>query len=107
MNLETRINADGYHEYLDPSTGRWKLTHRRAAEKKFGKLEAGDHVHHRDGDKLNNRHSNLVVVHPKVHGRLHHNVDVCLRCGRDSHWAKDCRAHTFYDKKLLPKKLRR
>lgn len=63
--MQTRINDAGYWEYLDPSTGAWKATHRRAAERKLGQLRDGFHVHHLDGDKTNNRHGNLVEVHPK------------------------------------------
>jgi hypothetical protein len=99
--MQTRINDDGYWEYLDPSTGTWKATHRRAAERKLGRLRPGFHVHHLDGNKLNNRHSNLVEVHPTVHGRLHASPDACLRCGRDSHWAAECYATTFYDGSAL------
>lgn len=95
--LRTRINADGYREYQDPSTGRWLTTHRAVAARKFGGLRDGFHVHHRDGDKTNNRRANLLEAHPKVHGRLHHEPDACVRCGRAGHWAATCRARTFFD----------
>lgn len=34
------------------------------------KANNGYHVHHRDGDPLNNRRSNLVAVSPREHARL-------------------------------------
>lgn len=95
--MKTRINDAGYWEYWAPKSGQWIATHRRAAERKLGDLRPGFHVHHIDSDKTNNRHSNLVEVHPKVHGRLHASPRACLRCGRDSHWAAKCYAKTFYD----------
>jgi len=96
-DLPTRINSRGYAEYQDPNTGEWIQTHRRAAEKKYGELPAGAHVHHRNGDKLDNRWSNLTVVSPSVHGRLHSDPSACDRCGRPGHWKKDCRAKTDFN----------
>lgn len=95
--LLTRTNTKGYREYLDPDTGEWRSVHRRVAEKKLGRLRPGFHVHHRDGDKSNNRPANLLEAHPKVHGRLHVNPNACLRCGRDGHWANGCYATTYCD----------
>lgn len=99
--LETRTNASGYREYRDPDTGEWRSTHRRAAEKKLGGLRDGFHVHHRDGNKTNNRRENLLEAHPKVHGRLHAHPDACVRCGRVGHWANTCNYKTFWDRTRL------
>jgi len=71
------------------------------AEKKFGELRPGFHVHHLDKDKTNNRASNLVEVHGKVHGRLHADSNACMRCGRSGHWAWNCWAKTFHDGSAL------
>lgn len=94
--LHTRINPDGYAEYRDPHTGEWIATHRRAAEKKYDELPHGMQVHHRNGNKLDNRWSNLALVTPTVHGRLHHDPSVCERCGRPGHWRADCYARTDF-----------
>ena len=96
-DLHTRINFRGYAEYQDPNTGEWIQTHRRAAEKKYGELPPSTHVHHRNGDKLDNRWSNLTVVTPSVHGRLHSNPSACDRCGRRGHWKADCYATTDFN----------
>lgn len=99
--LQTRINKRGYQEFKDPRTGKWTLNHRRAALNKFGRLRPGFEVHHIDGDKLNNRHENLVEIHRKVHARLHHKPEICLRCGRQGHWSNKCRFKTFWDRTRL------
>jgi len=68
--LETR-NHKGYAQYKDKN-GRWRYSHRRAAEKKLGrKIWDGFVVHHRDGNKRNNRYSNLQVMSRSKHSKLH------------------------------------
>jgi hypothetical protein len=70
--LQTRINSSGYAQFKDPHTGQWKLTHRRVAEKKLGgQIFSGYEVHHIDGDKTNNRSSNLTVVSEAEHRSIH------------------------------------
>lgn len=95
--IRTRTDANGYEEFWDERQQVWVKTHRRAAENKLGELRDGFHVHHRDGDKRNNRHANLLEAHPKVHGRLHSHPEACVRCGRNGHWASSCYAKTFWD----------
>lgn len=71
-HLGTRINTSGYAQYKDKRTGQWKLTHRRVAEKIVGgKIFSGCEVHHRDGNKTNNRPSNLTIVSKAEHRRIH------------------------------------
>ncbi len=46
--------------------------HRTVMEKVLGrKLKHTDYVHHKDGSKRNNKPSNLVVMTPAAHARLH------------------------------------
>jgi hypothetical protein len=72
--LQTRVNGSGYAQFKDPNTGQWTLTHRRVAEKKVGgRIFPGHEVHHIDGDKTNNRRSNLTVVSKAEHRSIHRN----------------------------------
>lgn len=100
--LETRVNAKGYREFREPSTGEWRPVHRRVAEKKWGEVPEDRHVHHRDGDKANNSPSNLLYADPRVHARLHSYPDACARCGREGHWTATCRCSTYWDGRPLP-----
>lgn len=71
-SLQTRVNSSGYQQFKEPKTGKWVFTHRRVAEKKVGgKIHAGCEVHHIDGNKNNNRSSNLTVVTKAQHRWLH------------------------------------
>ena len=68
--LETREHH-GYAQYRDKK-GKWQYTHRRATEKKLGAKIWDDFVvHHRDGNKKNNRLSNLFMMSRKKHSSLH------------------------------------
>lgn len=70
--LPTRVNSGGYAQFRDPNTGQWALTHRRVAEKKVGgRIFPGYEVHHIDGDKTNNRPSNLTIVSKTEHRQIH------------------------------------
>lgn len=70
--LQTRTNRSGYQQFKDPGTGQWVLTHRRVAEKKVGgAIGAGREVHHIDGNKNNNRPSNLRIMSEAQHRDIH------------------------------------
>ena len=61
---------NGYKQFSE--NGKWKYTHRRVAEKKLGgKIFFGYEVHHIDGNKNNNRYSNLRVLKKSDHRRIH------------------------------------
>ena len=63
------VNRDGYRVIGGRNGG---LEHRLIAEKVLGrKLNSFEHVHHIDGNKLNNNPSNLSVMEIKEHQRFH------------------------------------
>ena len=41
------------------------------AKEKYGKIPKGFHIHHIDGDKTNNKKSNLLAIHSKDHYKMH------------------------------------
>src|SRR5690606_33541771 len=70
--LKTRVNRSGYKQFWDEETGRWEYVHRRVAEKKMGgTIRSGYEVHHKDGDKRNNRPENLVALPRRDHRDVH------------------------------------
>lgn len=71
-SLTTRTNRSGYQQFKDKGTGQWVYTHRRVAEKLVGgAIYPGREVHHIDGDKSNNRRSNLTILSGAQHRRIH------------------------------------
>ena len=69
-SLRTRTH-NGYAQYYSRSGG-GNFPHRRVAEKKMGgKIRRGYEVHNKDGNKRNNSHSNLTVLHKSVHRAIH------------------------------------
>jgi len=86
------------------STGNWEYTHRRVAEKKLGQhIVPGEHVHHINKDREDNRPENLVVyqqtfdIDQQIHKSSFNERNACFCCGNTSHWAQDCYATTDVD----------
>ncbi|MEN7982280.1 MAG: HNH endonuclease [Nanoarchaeota archaeon] len=68
-----RKNKSGYKVFTDKS-GKTQSVHKRVAEKKMGgRVRKGYEVHHKDGNKNNNRSSNLTVIKKKTHRKIHNN----------------------------------
>lgn len=62
----SKLREDGYYSYKDPRN------HRKIAEKVLGRpLKRNECVHHIDGDKTNNKNSNLLICTVKYHAELH------------------------------------
>ena len=59
------------------NTGKYRLEHRLVAEEALGrKLKTTEHVHHINGDKFDNRNSNLLVCKNNYHQMLHHKMSL-------------------------------
>jgi hypothetical protein len=70
---------------------RWRYEHRVVMEKYLSRrLDAKEHVHHRNGDTLDNRIENLQLLSHSDHSKHHHKFegwakkfDQCQECGTD------------------------
>jgi hypothetical protein len=59
--------------------------HRMVWEAAHGPIPQGHHIHHINGDKLDNRLCNLECLTPAEHNRRHHGFEM-----RDGVWWKPC-----------------
>lgn len=66
------IGADGYFRRGSKTRGDYERLHRRIYEDHHGPIPEGWHVHHRDGDKLNNDPANLEAVPADQHTSMYH-----------------------------------
>lgn len=64
------INHGGY-VYITSGENSRKFLHRLVWEKHNGEIPEGYQIHHIDGNKLNNDISNLQLISPDKHTRLH------------------------------------
>ena len=67
-----KINAQGYYQITSSIEGNHnKKLHRLIWEKSWGKIPKGHHIHHIDGNKLNNCILNLIAIPRRIHHELH------------------------------------
>lgn len=66
--LKFTINRDGYYEC---TTVDRLMLHNYNWEKVNGKIPSGYELHHKDLNKINNDVSNLMLVTPKEHTKIH------------------------------------
>lgn len=71
------LSSSGYYIVTSVKEGNChKPLHRLIYEEKFGKIPDGYHIHHKDGNKLNNNIDNLECLSPSNHGKSHkHNIE--------------------------------
>ena len=66
------INTQGYYQITSSKEGNHgKKLHRLIWEKSWGKIPKGHHIHHIDGNPLNNCILNLIAIPGKMHHQLH------------------------------------
>jgi DNA gyrase subunit B len=103
-----RITIDGYEMVYDPSESYWRFTHLLSDQ--FNQVHnhyfknVGDHIHHRDFNKLNNDPSNLVSISRDAHLKLHQeHASLTLHTEESKEKARKAHRDPAYRKKMSEK----
>lgn len=77
-NPKIRISARGYKVIYIPimlkGGGKWKKLHHFVWENAGGEIPLGMYLHHKDGNRINNKLSNLKLISPSEHSKIHYNL---------------------------------
>jgi len=84
--MEHKKTKSGYFRYAKDEEGRLRFEHCINWERHNGKIPLGMQIHHKDLIKTNNDISNLQLVTPFDHKRLHSG---CIFV--DGEWEKPCK----------------
>lgn len=91
--MEYKKTKKGYLRYAKDAEGRLRFEHSIIWEKNHGKIPLGMQIHHKDFDKTNNNISNLQLVTPTQHKRLHSGCRFI-----DGEWEKPCKVCNEFKK---------
>ena len=80
------VTAKGYLRVWCIEQKRYRMEHVLVWERTHGHVPAGYDVHHKNGDKLDNRIENLELLSKLAHKREHSGCEI-----RDGVWWKPCR----------------
>ena len=106
LDLKKRgwTTAQGYRAFIE--NGERILEHRIIVEKAGINIPEGYYIHHKDGNKINNSFTNLEIVSPLYHNRIHKGafrengmwLKTCPQCQKtkeisEDFWRFDTKGH--------------
>ena len=93
MSKKYRKTKKGYLRFRKDKKGKLRMEHCLVWEEHYGKIPDGMQIHHIDHNKTNNDISNLKLVTPLEHKRLHSGCII-----KDGEWYKPCKKCKEYKK---------
>lgn len=76
LRKKSYITKEGYRQvycpkHPDARENGYISEHKKNYEKKYGPVPAGKVIHHKNGNKLDNRPENLIAISPQEHYKIH------------------------------------
>lgn len=84
--MEYKLTKKGYLRFRKDKNGKLRMEHNVVWEEHYGPIPIGMQIHHIDFDKTNNDISNLQLVTPLEHKRLHEGCKF-----ENGKWYKPCK----------------